>query len=89
MFTVYVLYSQSHNKIYIGQTEDIERRLFEHNNGLLSGYTKRYIPWETIYTEEYPSRSDALKREKQMKSQKGREFIWSIIKQKKVASSIR
>ncbi|MGQ9644804.1 MAG: GIY-YIG nuclease family protein [Ignavibacterium sp.] len=38
MYTVYVIYSSSFNKIYIGQTEDIERRMIEHNNGLLSAY---------------------------------------------------
>ncbi len=79
MYTVYVLYSKNYSKIYIGQTADIERRLFEHNNGLLSYYTKRYIPWQIIYTEDYPARNEALKREKQLKSQKGREFIWNLI----------
>lgn len=79
MFSVYALYSKTFNKIYIGQTEDLNRRLFEHNNGLLSGYTKKFKPWEVIYTEECSSRREALLREKQLKSQKGREFIWKII----------
>ncbi len=63
MYTVYALYSPSYNKIYIGQTEDVKRRLDEHNNGLLSTYTKRYKPWQIIYTEEYPTRYEAIKRE--------------------------
>ncbi|WP_337866708.1 GIY-YIG nuclease family protein, partial [Ignavibacterium sp.] len=50
MYTVYVLYSIDFNKIYIGQTEEVQRRLFEHNNGLLSSYTKRYKPWQIVYT---------------------------------------
>ncbi|MGK9475465.1 GIY-YIG nuclease family protein [Melioribacter sp. OK-6-Me] len=87
MYTVYVLYSRHHNKIYIGQTEDLQRRINEHNNGLLSSYTKRYKPWEVVYTEEYPTRGEALKREKQLKSQKGREFTWDYIK-RRVAGSI-
>jgi putative endonuclease len=82
MYAVYVLYSQRFRKIYIGQTESIARRLVEHNNGLLSTYTKRYKPWKIVYTEEYDTRAEALKREKQLKSQKGREFIWNVIKQK-------
>ena len=82
MITVYALYSTKFDKIYIGQTDNLERRLFEHNNGLLSTYTKRYKPWQIIYTEEYQTRSEAFKREKQLKSQKGREFIWKIIKKK-------
>ncbi|RPI64894.1 MAG: GIY-YIG nuclease family protein [Ignavibacteriales bacterium] len=84
MYKVYVLYSNIYNKIYVGQTEDIDRRLYEHNNGLLSTYTKRYKPWKVIYQEEYSTRSEALRREKQLKSQKGREFIWEHI-----AGSIR
>ena len=72
MITTYLLYSPSFDKIYIDQTEDIKRRLSEHNNGLLSKYTKRYIPWEIIYKEEFESRSEAMKREKELKSQKGK-----------------
>ncbi|MEO8230820.1 MAG: GIY-YIG nuclease family protein [Ignavibacteriota bacterium] len=84
MITVYILYSTKFDKIYIGQTDNPERRLFEHNNGLLSTYTKRYKPWQSIYSEEYQTRSEALKREKQLKSQMGREFIWKIIKEKSI-----
>jgi putative endonuclease len=82
MYTVYAIYSEQFNKIYIGQTENIERRMFEHNNGLLSIYSKRYKPWKVVYTEEYPTRAEAMKRERQLKSQKGREFIWKIIREK-------
>ncbi len=67
MYRVYVLYSPKYNKIYIGQTEDIERRLIEHNNGLLSTYAKRYKLWKIIYTEKYATRSEAIRREKQLK----------------------
>ncbi len=56
--------------------------MFEHNNGLLSIYSKRYKPWKVVYTEEYPTRAEAMKRERQLKSQKGREFIWKIIREK-------
>lgn len=82
-FYTYVLYSKFYNKIYIGQSSDLEKRLEEHNLGL-STYTKRYIPWEIIYTESHRTRSDALTREKQLKSQKGREFIWDKVKTKYV-----
>jgi putative endonuclease len=82
MYTVYALYSEKFNKIYISQTENIERRMFEHNNGLLSIYSKRYKPWKVVYTEEYPTRAESMKRERQFKSQKGREFIWKIIREK-------
>ncbi|MFN8235347.1 MAG: GIY-YIG nuclease family protein [Bacteroidia bacterium] len=49
MFTVYVIYSHSHNVFYKGVTEDLERRLFQHNNGLLGTYTKNKAPWN--YTQ--------------------------------------
>ena len=81
MFFTYVLYSQQYNKIYIGQTCDLEKRLSEHNLGL-SSYTRKFIPWNIIYTEQFESRQEALIREKQLKSQKGREFIWNLIKEK-------
>jgi len=75
MYFVYVLYSKTFNKIYLGQTLDLSRRFIEHNNMLLSKYTKRYVPRGVIYTEEFLSRSDAIKREKQLKSQEGIEFL--------------
>ena len=81
MFYVYALYSSKFNKIYIGQTCDLTSRLVEHNSGK-SFYTKRFIPWEIIYTEEFETRGEVMKREKQLKSQKGREFVWNIIKKK-------
>ena len=78
MFTVYVIYSHKHNKIYIGQTCDIKNRLDEHNSDL-SNHTKKFIPWKIIYTEEYQSRAEAMKREKQLKSSRGRSFIWKVL----------
>ena len=45
----------------------------------MSKYTKRYVPWEIIFKEEFISRAEAMKREKELKSQKGREFIWNLI----------
>lgn len=83
MFTVYVLKSESFGKIYIGQTNDINKRLAEHNNPeyQLTKYTKRNKgPWIIIYFENYDNRINALKREKQLKSAKGREFIHNLIK---------
>ena len=78
MFFTYVLFSIKFDKIYIGQTSNINKRILEHNSGL-SRYTKSYTPWKLIHSEEFYTRSEAMKREKELKTQKGREFIWNII----------
>ena len=74
MFTTYVLYSRKYDKIYVGQTSDLERRIEQHNSGK-HRYTKRYIPWQVIYTEQFQTRSEAMIREKELKSHQGRNFI--------------
>jgi putative endonuclease len=79
MFLVYALFSEKYQKIYIGYTSDIEQRLLSHNELGTKGYTLRYRPWRLIYTESFLLKSDAMKREKQLKSAKGREFIWNFI----------
>ena len=75
MFTVYVLHSQSFDKIYIGFTSDIEKRLFAHNHISNKGWTKSFKPWKVVYTEEFAKKEDAMLRESQLKTSKGREFI--------------
>jgi putative endonuclease len=75
MFYVYVLKSNK-GKLYIGHTNNIERRLIEHNSGL-SPYTKGRGPWELVYKETFNSRGEAMKREKFLKSGKGRGFLKS------------
>jgi len=79
MFYVYVLKSLKDNKRYIGFTENLQRRLFEHNNGLVKS-TKNRRPLELIYHEEFVSKKDALLREKFLKSGHGREFLNSLLK---------
>lgn len=76
MFFVYAIYNRKHEKIYIGQTFDLEKRIEEHNEHLFKGFTSRFDgSWEIIYTEEHLTRVEALTREKQLKSYRGREFV--------------
>ena len=82
MFTVYVLYSETYHKIYIGYTSDLKQRLLSHNIFAKKGYTVKYRPWILIYSEEFNSKAEAMKREKELKSAKGRDFIWSLIAKK-------
>jgi putative endonuclease len=81
MFYVYAIYNRKHNKIYIGQTKDLDERIQLHNNGMFKGsYTSRFNgEWILIYKEELGSRQVALVREKQLKSYRGREFIKNLI----------
>lgn len=83
MYTTYVLYNETANKIYIGQTQNLEVRIKRHNGELLhdkSSFTaKNKGEWVLIYKEEYQSRRESMIRERQLKSQKGRDFIWNMI----------
>ncbi|MGR3811665.1 GIY-YIG nuclease family protein [Jiulongibacter sp. NS-SX5] len=80
-FTVYVLHSLKFDKIYIGYTSDLESRMKSHNELAKKGYTVKYRPWRIVHTESFQSKSDALKREKQLKSSRGRLFIRQIIEE--------
>jgi putative endonuclease len=80
MFTVYVLYSPKFNKIYIGYTSNLEQRLLSHNELGKKGWTIKFRPWIVIHTEELGTKAEAMKREKQLKSAKVREFIWKMIR---------
>ena len=74
-FVVYVLYSEEYDKIYIGFTSDLSRRIKSHNELSNKGWTKNFRPWKVIYTESYEQKSQALQREKQLKSYRGRKWI--------------
>jgi len=75
MYTVYVLYSGKFDKIYIGMTSNLEQRFLSHNELSKKDWIKKYRPWEIIHKEEYISKNQAILREKELKSYKGREFI--------------
>ncbi|MES2332216.1 MAG: GIY-YIG nuclease family protein [Bacteroidota bacterium] len=77
MFTVYILYSPSHNKIYVGFTSNLEQRLLSHNDLGKKGWTIKFRPWTLVHTEVFNTKVEALLREKQLKTGKGREWIWT------------
>ncbi len=80
-YYVYIIESQLDQSYYIGQTQDLEKRLNQHNNGL-SKYTKRKMPWKLVYFEEFENRSDAMRRESFLKRQRNREFYKRLIDNK-------
>ncbi|MFH1171244.1 MAG: GIY-YIG nuclease family protein [bacterium] len=79
MYSVYILQSIRSRRYYIGSAEDANKRLAQHNSGGVIS-TRLYKPWKIVYTECFQSRSDALKREKQMKSWKKRAAIEKLIR---------
>jgi len=74
MFFVYAISSLERNYIYVGLTDDLERRFFEHNSGR-NKTTKPYCPFKLIYFEECATRLEARKREKYFKSGVGKEKL--------------
>ncbi|MBI1780150.1 MAG: GIY-YIG nuclease family protein [Sphingobacteriales bacterium] len=83
MYFVYVLYSPSYHKIYIGFTADLEQRLKSHNELGKKGWTIKFRPWDLLHTEAFEDKHSAMKREKELKTAKGREFIWSLVEKLK------
>lgn len=79
MFYVYILESKKNNQLYIGFTSDLTRRLEEHNQGL-NFSTKKYLPWKLIYYEACIEKSDAVRREKYLKTTQGGRLIKRRIK---------
>ena len=77
-----MFYSQSHNKIYIGYTSNLEERFKSHNELATKGWTIKFRPWEIVHTEIFEIKVDAMRREKELKSAKGREWIWQLLENK-------
>ena len=74
MYTVYVLLSKSTGKHYTGQTDNFQVRFDAHNTGL-ARYTHGRGPWELVYSEELPTRAQAMSREKFLKTGRGRQWL--------------
>lgn len=75
---VYIIHSKKLNKYYTGYTTDLEWRLVRHNDGW-SKSTKAGIPWSIVYTEEFSLKTEALKREKEIKKRKSSNYIKELI----------
>ncbi|RKY53594.1 MAG: GIY-YIG nuclease family protein [Candidatus Neomarinimicrobiota bacterium] len=73
MFTVYIIQSKQ-GHVYIGQTNNLERRLKEHREGF-SKWTKRGTEWKLLYKEEFLDRTSAMRRERYFKTGAGWRWI--------------
>lgn len=67
IFFVYILYSEEHNRYYIGQTSDVTTRVKRHNSGLEKS-TSPYKPWKLICSLEKKSRSEGMILERKLKN---------------------
>src|SRR5690606_38737621 len=78
MYQIYILYSPSADRHYIGSAENHEERLAQHNAGRNKS-TKHGIPWKIVYTEVFPTRAEAFRRELEINKKKSRNYIeWLI-----------
>ncbi|WP_307295601.1 GIY-YIG nuclease family protein [Flavobacterium sp. SORGH_AS_0622] len=80
-FIVYILFSETKNKFYIGFTSNLVERLVRHNQKS-KGFTGSVNDWQVVYTENYETKETAHKRELQIKSWKSRIKIEELIKNK-------
>jgi putative endonuclease len=79
MHYVYILYSETGRRRYVGMTADAEQRLAMHNAGKVRS-TKAYRPWRRIWLEEYQSIEEARKRELYLKTGSGRKWMDENVK---------
>ena len=79
MWYLYIIYSPSFDKFYVGISNDVVKRLLAHNNGK-SSFTKRGIPWELKYSESFIDKYAAAAREKEIKMKKSRLYIEALVK---------
>ena len=79
MYVTYVLHSKKFNKIYIGCTPDLENRMHSHNHKAIKGYTTKYRPWVVIYTENFTTKKETIKRERALKTAKGGRNNWDAL----------
>ena len=78
MYFVYILYSESIDRYYVGLTDNLQFRLARHDDGKVRS-TKHGRPWQLVYSESFLNRSDAMKREKEIKGKKSRKHIECFI----------
>ena len=66
-YYIYILTNKINSVLYIGVTNDLQRRIYEHKNKLITGFTRKYNLNKLIYFEHFENINDAIKREKQLK----------------------
>lgn len=77
-FTVYIKYSAAVDRFYVGQTSNLQDRLYRHNHSG-SKSTKKANDWRVVYTEVFETRTEAIARENAIKRKKSREYMQKLI----------
>lgn len=67
-YYVYILASERRGTLYIGVTNDLKRRMYEHKNGLIDGFTKKYGVHRLVYYQQCENIESVIQREKQLKA---------------------
>jgi len=65
-FWVYMLHCNA-GRFYVGHTDDLERRIAQHEAGALAGFTRNFLPVKLVWSQEFPTRDEAKAAEKQVK----------------------
>lgn len=78
MYGIYILRSKRDKSVYVGYSQDIKRRVEEHQKGRVHS-TKNKRPWELIYCELYRNQKDAMQREQYFKTGWGRNYMKKIL----------
>ena len=78
-YFLYILYSVSGNRYYVGSSDNPSRRIVFHNT-LEKGFTSRYRPWKIVLTKEFADKSSAQAAERKVKSWKSRVMIEKLIR---------
>ena len=81
MWFTYILYSPTLNKYYTGVTDNLDWRIERHNLGW-GRFTSKGMPWELKYYESYSAKTEALRREREIKDKKSKRYIEELITSK-------
>ena len=77
-YYTYITSSPNDSTLYIGVTNDLERRITEHRSGLIPGFTQKYNCCKLVYFEEYSDINHAIEREKKLKKWRREKKEWLI-----------
>ena len=88
-FQVYILVNEELDKYYVGQTSDLDKRVYRHNHFDSNSYTSRYRPWRLIWNLGVSTRSTAMQVEKYIKSKKSKRYIKCLIVDIEMTDNIR